>query len=96
MAAQLTKEEIEDLITYRLKGINGAFVLGDDGQPDFFGHHIDHKARMEAAKAEKDFWDAAKKELMKHGVSSLVAVLKVVLVLALAGISLKLGMVKLP
>lgn len=80
--------EIDDL--------KGAFVTGPDGKPDFVGHHGDHAARMAAARSEKEFWEEAKKELVKGGVSWLMGAIKIVILLAIIGLGVKMGWVKTP
>jgi hypothetical protein len=74
--------------------VRDAFVKDDQGNPDFFGHYSDHYTRMQAAKAEKQFWDTAKQESVKNGVSTLITIIKVALVLAVLGLAYKLGWVK--
>lgn len=62
---------------------------------DLRPHKDYHQAKVDAAKAEQEFWNAAKMKLVENGVGAILAVLKIVLGLALVGLMLKLGM-KLP
>jgi hypothetical protein len=71
--------------------INTAFVKNDDGEHDYYGHHYDHKARIQAARAEKEFWETAKREALKGGMQWFFHGLKVLLILALAGLAVKSG-----
>ena len=77
--------------------INSAFVKDAEGDRDYMGHHGDHAARIAASKAEKEFWEVAKREAIKGGVAWIFHVLKIVLILALVGLSMKVGgIVKFP
>ena len=60
-----------------------------DGDVD--GHCQYHLNKIRAAKAEEEFWKAAKEEAIKNGVSGLFAVLKAVSILAILGAAYKLG-----
>ena len=64
-----------------------------DGDP--LPHRQYHQSKIDAAKAEKDFWVAAKMKLVEHGISGLVKVIWIVMGLALFGLSVQLGL-KLP
>lgn len=70
----------------RLIEVEGAFP---DGPVKHFEYH---QAKINAAKEEAEFWKTAKVELTKAGVSTLVSVIKTVLVLALVGLMYKLGL----
>lgn len=61
---------------------------GDDPVP----HRAYHQSKIDAAKAEKDFWVAAKLKLVEHGISGLVKVIWIVVGLALFGLSVQLGL----
>lgn len=58
---------------------------------DVQGHHDYHENKIKAAKAEEEFWKAAKSEVLKHGIAGIVAVLKWVLLLTLLGAAYKFG-----
>lgn len=58
---------------------------------DLEGHCEYHESKIKAARAEEEFWKAAKSEAMKHGVAGLFAVLKWVLILAALGFAYKFG-----
>lgn len=59
---------------------------------DLKAHAEYHEARNRAAKAEEEFWRAAKSEALKQGVSGAIAVLKTVGVLALLAMAYKIGL----
>ena len=48
--------------------------------------------KIDAAKAEKEFWDTAKKALITNGVSGIFALVKVILLLAALGLTVKFSM----
>jgi hypothetical protein len=55
-------------------------------------HREYHKAKMESAKAEKEFWDTAKKALITNSVSGALTLLKVILLLAALGLTAKFAL----
>lgn len=50
-------------------------------------HRAYHESIIEARKAEKEFWDTAKKAIITNGISGMFSVIKVVLVLAALGLA---------
>lgn len=58
---------------------------------DVEGHRTYHDNKIKAAKAEEEFWHAAKSEVLKQGIAGAIVVLKWVLILALLGLAYKLG-----
>jgi predicted ATPase len=58
---------------------------------DTTGHREYHQGKIDAAIAEKEYWEAAKKTLVSEGVKGVLSVLKILLYLALAGLAIKLG-----
>ena len=54
-------------------------------------HKAFHQSKIDAAKAEKEFWEAAKVEVFKRGLSGVMYALWMVVCLALLGLSVKLG-----
>ena len=54
-------------------------------------HKAFHQSRIDAAKAEREFWEVAKVEVFKRGVGGVMHVLWIVAGLALLGLSVKLG-----
>lgn len=58
---------------------------------DLEGHRHFHEARIEAAKAEEEFWKVAKVEILKKGITGAVSLLGVLLVLAIIGALTKAG-----
>lgn len=70
----------------RLAAVEAAFPDGPERHRDY------HQAKINSAKEEAEFWKTAKIELTKAGVSTLVGVLKTILVLALVGLLYKLGL----
>lgn len=67
-------------------GILIAFPDGIDAHSEY------HKARTAAARAEKEFWDTAKKALITNGVSGLFGLVKIILILAALGLIAKVSM----
>lgn len=60
---------------------------------DLSGHCDYHQSKIEAAKAEKEFWDTAKKAVITNGVTGAFSLLKIVLMLAVLGLFAKYGIV---
>lgn len=60
---------------------------------DTEGHCAYHQSKIEAAKAEKEFWDIAKKAVITNGVNGAFSLLKIVLMLAALGLVAKYGLV---
>lgn len=61
--------------------------------PDGVQNHREaHKAQIDAAKAQKEFWDTAKKAVVTNGVASLFALLKIIILLAALGLTVKFSM----
>ena len=58
---------------------------------DIDGHCTYHQNKILAAKAEEEFWKAAKDEAIKNGVAGVFAVLKILATLAILGIAYKMG-----
>ena len=58
---------------------------------DVEGHRNYHENEIKAAKAEEEFWRAAKSEVLKHGIAGIMAAVKWVLVLAVLGFAYKFG-----
>jgi hypothetical protein len=50
-------------------------------------HRAYHESLIEARKAEKEFWDTAKKAVITNGINGLMTVIKVVLILAALGLA---------
>lgn len=71
--------------------INQVLTAFPDGLDGLDGHHDFHAAKIAAAKAEQAYWELAKAELLKHGISALLTVGKGILILALVGFAFKLG-----
>lgn len=69
-----------------IKGILEAFP-----DQDVEGHRTYHENKIKAAKAEEEFWKAAKSEVLKHGIAGIMAALKWVIVLAALGLAYKFG-----
>lgn len=59
---------------------------------DIASHRTYHDSKIKAAKAEEEFWQAAKSEALKHGVAGAMAVLKWVFILAFLGLAYKVGL----
>jgi len=69
-----------------IKGILEAFP-----DQDVEGHRHYHENKIKAAKAEEEFWKAAKSEVLKHGVAGILAVVKWALLLVVLGLAYKFG-----
>ena len=61
-----------------------------NGEP--LPHRHYHQRKIDAATAEKEFWEAAKLKLLEHGVSGLLKVLWIIVGLAIFGLSVKFGL----
>lgn len=59
---------------------------------DPLGHRSFHQDKIDAAKAEKEFWDAAKLKVLEAGVSGMAKAVWIIVGLALFGLSVKLGL----
>jgi hypothetical protein len=60
---------------------------------DIEGHCNYHQSKIEAAKAEKEFWDTAKKSVITNGVNGAFSLVKIILTLAALGLLAKYGIV---
>ncbi len=74
-----------------LKEFKEEFMAAFPGE-DLKKHHDYHEARDSAAKAEEEFWKAAKSEALKHGISGLFTVLKFVLIMFVLGVAYNFGL----
>lgn len=54
-------------------------------------HKDYHQSKIDAARAEKEFWEVAKIEVFKRGLGGVMHVLWIVAGLALLGLSVKIG-----
>lgn len=68
------------------KGILEAFP-----DQDVEGHRVYHENKIKAAKAEEEFWKAARSQVLRHGIAGIMAALKWVLVLTVLGLAYKFG-----
>lgn len=74
----------------RVEGlISGVMRAFPDGVES---HRLAHAAQIAAAKAQEEFWSTAKKALITGGVSSLLTLVKIVLLLAALGLTVKFSM----
>lgn len=71
-------EQVEHIIQ-ELENISYGFPEGP------VKHRESHEAWMAAKKAEKDFYDSLKQEVMKKGVAGVFAILAIILGLAITG-----------
>ena len=58
---------------------------------DLEAHRTYHQDLIDAAHAQKQFWLAAQTKLMEKGIDGLFSALKIVLMLAFAGLAVKVG-----
>ena len=59
---------------------------------DLQAHNEYHAARNKAAKAEEEFWKAARSEGLKYGVAGLFGILKWIAILTVLGLAYKVGL----
>lgn len=85
-ALRLHSEEEREYYNQLIAKIMDAFPDGD-----LAAHRQYHSSKIEAAKAEKEFWMAAKQELMRRGISGMLHLLGLIFLLALAGAAAKYG-----
>lgn len=60
-----------------------------NGEP--LPHRAYHQSKIDAARAEREFWEVAKVEVFKRGLGGVMHVLWIVAGLALLGLSVKIG-----
>ena len=60
-----------------------------NGEP--LPHRAYHQSKIDAARAEMEFWEVAKVEVFKRGLGGVMHVLWIVAGLALLGLSVKIG-----
>jgi len=63
--------------------MKGAFPMNSRGEPDYYGHCGYHEAKIEAAKAERRFWDDLRLDLAKKGAWALLTTIAGLVVWAL-------------
>lgn len=51
-----------------------------------------HQHKIDAAKAEQRFWELAQGKVVEKGIEGIFGALKIVVMLALAGLAMKLGL----
>ena len=64
-------------------------------EQDLEAHRAYHEQRIKAARAEEEFWKTAKTELLRNGITALMAVIKWAIVLSAVGLAYKLGLTSL-
>jgi hypothetical protein len=87
-SSQHEKEDIShklDSILRQLEEISYAFPAGPHK------HREEHEAWMEAKKAEKDFYNSLKQEIMKKGVAGIIGLVLIIIGLAVTGLMAKFG-----
>lgn len=52
-------------------------------------HRHYHESKIKAARAEEEFWRTAKEQIIKAGVNGVIGIIRVVLLLALLGLTVK-------
>ena len=73
----------------RFAVVGDVLFQGSIGRTDFpMGNHQD---LIDAAHAQKQFWLAAQTKFMEKGIDGLFSVLKIMLMLAFAGLAVKVG-----
>jgi hypothetical protein len=77
-----------DEVMEELSKINSAFAKNPDGSVDHAGHRQYHEAMIQAADAQKQFWQELRLDIAKKGVWGLLII---VVGLVLVGLSAKLG-----
>jgi len=86
MNDELINEAWYHSVEERFKDLASAFPDGP------LKHREYHQAKIDAAREEAEFWKAAKLEMTKAGVSTLLGVFKTILVLAFVGLLFKFGL----
>lgn len=68
-------------------------ALKEDLVPDgeAFQHREYHAKKINAAKAEEDFWVSAKKKVVENGITGLFGILKVLVYLGFISLAFKVG-----
>lgn len=91
----VTLEEVQQLFAEHELRENEMYKIFLSAFPDgdTEGHCAYHQSKIEAAKAEKEFWDTAKKAVITNGVNGAFSLLKIVLMLAALGLVAKYGVV---
>lgn len=84
-ALALHSEQERQYVSGLIDNVLKAFPDGVDA------HRSYHHSKIEAAKAEKEFWDTAKKAVITNGVSGLFSLLKIVLTLVALGLTAKIA-----
>lgn len=78
-----------DEVMTELQKINGAFAKNDDGSVDFDGHRRYHEEMIRAAKAQTEFWQELKLDIVKKGIWGGIIILIGIIV---TGLMAKLGL----
>lgn len=78
-----------DEVINELQKINGAFAKNDDGSVDFDGHRRYHEEMIRAAKAQTEFWQELKLDIVKKGIWGGIIILIGIIV---TGLMAKLGL----
>ncbi len=76
------------LLRMKIRRIESSMPRDDVGDVDYEGHRRFHEEKVKALKAEEEFWQALKLEIVKKGVWSLLVIL---CGLVMLGLSVKLG-----
>lgn len=78
-----------DEILAEIKKIHGGFPRDESGDTDFIGHREAHEEMIKAARAQAEFWNELKLDVVKKGVWG---ILIVVVGLVFTGLLAKLGL----
>jgi len=82
-ALALHSEQERKHVEALIAGVMAAFPDGVDN------HRAAHESQIAAAKAEKEFWDTAKKAVITNGVSGAFTLVKTIFILAALGLTAK-------
>lgn len=84
-ALRIHSEEERDYYSKLMGEVLKAFPGGIEEHRNY------HLAKAEAAKAEKEFWQTAKTEILRKGISGALHLLGVIVLLAAVGLFAKIG-----
>lgn len=94
----VTNDDLEEALARHARE-ERAFIqeILDQAFPDGPARHGEyHRKLITAARAEEEFWKAAKVEILKHGISGLLWTLLLIMGLALFGLAVRMGFAVTP
>lgn len=83
----VTNDDLDEALRLALDPINQRLSTLFTAFPDGVeNHRIYHQSKIDAARAEKEFWDTAKKAVITQGVNGVFNLVKIILILAAFGL----------